>query len=158
MNDTKSPVIRRMVAADAEALADLFATWHKPVEQFDGYYLEQLLDKRLIFVALQPEITMMGYVTLVWQSDYTQFWRRTIPEIKDLNVMTPFQQRGIGTALIAACEEAARERHYIQIGISVVQGDPDYAAANRLYPALGYVPDGFGITPHDNELHLVKKL
>lgn len=33
-----------------------------------------------------------------------------------------------------------------------------YAAANRLYTKLGYIPDGRGITPHDNELHLIKDL
>jgi GNAT superfamily N-acetyltransferase len=151
-------IIRRMVSADAEALADLFETWHKPIEQFEQYYLDMLLDKRLVLVALRPHIGLMGYVTLVWQSDYTVFWQRSVPEIKDLNVMSQFQKRGIGSALIYTCEQAARERRYVWIGISVVQYDPDYDAANRLYPALGYVPDGFGITRADNELHLVKTL
>ncbi|MCU0512847.1 MAG: GNAT family N-acetyltransferase [Anaerolineae bacterium] len=150
--------IRSLLATDAEALAELFAPWHKPLSQFEQYYLEQLLDKRLVLVALSPAAGPMGYVTILWESPYTHFWRRGIPEIVDLNVMTAYQRRGVGSALIARCEAQARQRGYRRLGISVVQADPDYAAARRLYPALGYVPDGFGLTPEDHELHLFKTL
>lgn len=153
------PPIRKMQGRDVEGLTDLYP--EKGAEQFESYYVEHLQDKRTVFVAVaksdEGEFTYFGYVTLVWESGYTQFWRRNIPEIVDLNVAAPYRKQGIGSDLIAACENFAREKGYPTLGISVEQS-PDYAAANRLYPALGYAPDGFGITEHDNELHLVKSL
>jgi GNAT superfamily N-acetyltransferase len=158
MPDLLPPVmIRPMRSADSEALAELFAAWHKSSEQFERYYLEQLQEQRLVLVAQYPTVGQVGYVTIVWESQYEQFWRRNIPEIVDLNVMTPFQKQGVGTALLHACEEQAGQRGYRTLGISVVQS-ADYAPAERLYRALGYVADGFGVTPHDNELHLIKTL
>ena len=151
-----SLVIRRMVSADSEALAQTFEEWHKPLSQFENYYLEHLLEKRLVLVAWLHE-EAIGYTTLMWESHYTHFWRRRIPEVVDLNVWPTYQRQGIGTALIARCESEAKQRGYSTLGISVVQ-DNDYAKAERLYRALGYEPDGFGITQEDNELHLVKKL
>jgi len=152
--------IRKMTARDQDRLHALFA--EKSDSLYETYYVEQLTEKRLLLVAYeQPEdapMQLYGYVTLLWESPYTQFWRRNVPEIVDLNVIATQRQQGIGTQLIRACETHARERGYSRIGISVVQDDPDYAAARRLYPQLGYEPDGFGITAHDNELHLWKTL
>lgn len=159
MNDYLQHItIRKMIATDAGAIAEVFETWHKTVEQYERYYLEQLLNKRLVLVAVHPDDGITGYVTILWESNYSHFWRRSIPEIVDLNVWPSFQRRGIGTALIRACEIQAKQRGYSIMGISVVQDDPDYAAARRLYPALGYIPDGFGVTPEDNELHLILNL
>ena len=153
---TSSLVIRRMASSDSEALAETFLEWHKPLSQFENYYLEHLLEKRLVLVALLDD-EAVGYTTLVWESPYTHFWRRRIPEVVDLNVWPTYQRQGIGTALIARCESEAAKRGFSHLGISVVQSD-EYAKAERLYRALGYEPDGFGITEEDNELHLVKKL
>jgi GNAT superfamily N-acetyltransferase len=153
---TRALLIRPMISSDAEALAETFETWHKPVSQFEGYYLDHLLGKRLVLVAWLDEMAI-GYTTLMWESHYSHFWRRRIPEIVDLNIWPTYQQRGYGTALIARCEAEAKQRGYPIMGISVEQSD-DYAKAERLYRALGYEPDGFGITPEDNELHLTKLL
>jgi len=151
--------IRKMQRRDQEPLAERFP--HKREGRFEEYYLEHLQNLRVLFVAYEKredeEPRYLGYVTLQWESKYTQFWRRTIPEITDLNVAEPYRKQGIGSALIAACETEARRAGFSTIGISVEQSE-EYAAANRLYPTLGYEPDGHGITPDDNELHLVKKL
>jgi GNAT superfamily N-acetyltransferase len=151
--------IRKMQSRDLEPLAELFP--HKREGRFEDYYLEHLQGQRLLFVAYEvpeeSEPIYYGYVTLQWESQYTQFWRRNIPEITDLNVAKTHRKQGVGSALIAACEAAARKAGFSIIGISVVQSE-EYEAANRLYPALGYEPDGHGITPDDDELHLVKKL
>jgi len=152
--------IRKMQRRDQEPLAEQFP--HKREGRFEDYYLDQLQGKCILLVAYDAsaeadEPRYLGYVTLQWESTYTQFWRRGIPEIADLNVMEARRKQGIGSALITACEDAAREAGYEAIGISVVQSE-EYAAANRLYPALGYEPDGFGITRSDNELHLMKSL
>jgi GNAT superfamily N-acetyltransferase len=151
-----SLLIRRMISSDAEAIAETFDSWHKPVSQFEAYYMDQLLEKRLVLIAWIDDVAI-GYTTILWESSYSQFWRRRIPEIVDLNVWPTYQKQGIGTALIARCEAEARQRGYIVMGISVEQSE-DYTKAERLYRALGYEPDGFGITPEDNELHLIKSL
>jgi GNAT superfamily N-acetyltransferase len=152
-------LIRKMQGRDIEKLIALFP--EKPEAQFDNYYIEHLQEKRVVLVACEKDddgqYSYFGYVTLLRESGYTQFWRRNIPEIVDLNVVEAARKQGIGSALIAACEDVAHEKGHTSIGISVEQS-PDYADANRLYPKLGYKPDGFGITSHDNELHLVKKL
>lgn len=152
--------IRRMQASDQEGLLALFP--EKPNDQYENYYIEHLTDKRLVLLAydkLEDEpMLIYGYVTLVWESHYDHFWRRRIPEIVDLNVLKPYRNQGIGRLLIQACEKAAKAKNYEKIGISVVLDDPDYAAARHLYPKVGYVEDGFGITAHDNELHLWKNL
>lgn len=153
---TSALLIRPMITSDAEALAETFETWYKPVSQFENYHLEHLLGKRLVLVAWLDE-SAIGYTTLMWESHYSQFWRRRIPEIVDLNIWPTYQRRGYGTALIARCESEAKQRGYSTMGISVVQSD-EYAKAERLYRALGYEPDGFGITSEDNELHLIKPL
>lgn len=161
--------IRKIRSTDQEPLAHSFAVMNKTLEKFEQYYLDALLQKRVVFVALMSQSQTptddnetiqvpVGYVTLMWESPYTQFWRRRIPEIVDLNVVPQYRQQGIGSALIRACEDEARQHGYQKIGISVVQDDPDYAPARRLYPQLGYEPDGYGITRLDNELHLWKSL
>lgn len=153
------PSVRKLQNRDIEGLIDLFP--NKREGRFEEYYLEHLQDKRTVLVAVEKneegEQTYFGYVTVLWESAYTQFWRRNIPEIVDLNVAEAYRKQGIGSALIAACESIVREKGYPTIGISVEQSDI-YAEANRLYSKLGYQADGFGITPADNEVHLIKTL
>ena len=56
-----------------------------------------------------------------------------------LSVLPAYQKRGIGTALIKAGHQIAKENGY---GYSVVLGSEKY------YPRVGYVPaDTWGITP-----------
>lgn len=153
---TADVTIRRMQENDIGGIISTFARWHKKREQYQQYFAEQQEGGRLVLVALSKE-TIVGYGTIVWNSGYEPFRRGGIPEIVDLNVITDYQRQGIGTALIRSAERIVAQRSKTMIGISVEQS-PAYAAANRLYPKLGYVPDGRGITPNDNELHLVMVL
>ncbi len=148
--------IRPMTERDIDGIVRTFAVWNKPRAQYQRYLNEQLMGERTVLVAWRGN-KVVGYVTIVWESSYEPFRRQGIPEIVDLNVMTEYQRQGIGTALIHAAERVALQHSKTVIGISVIQS-PEYAAANRLYPQLGYVPDGEGITPFDNELHLTKVL
>jgi GrpB-like predicted nucleotidyltransferase (UPF0157 family)/ribosomal protein S18 acetylase RimI-like enzyme len=138
------------------ALAETFRPWHKPVEQFGLYLTEQERGERQVMVAGVGSQTV-GYATLVRESAYPPFRTAGIPEVVDLNVITGHQCRSIGSALVWKCEVAAASGGAKAIGISVVQSD-DCAAANALYPRLGFEPDGRGITAADNELHLTKEL
>ncbi|MCL4490150.1 MAG: GNAT family N-acetyltransferase [Chloroflexi bacterium] len=145
-----------MQEGDAEGIAETFAVWHKPREQYEKYFAEQQQDRRVVVLAVSRE-RVVGYVTVVWDSDYAEFRRQGIPEIVDLNVIDEHQGRGIGRRLIGAAEQIARRRQKTRIGISVEQS-PAYVVPNRLYPQLGFVPDGKGTTAEDNGLHLVKVL
>ena len=149
-------VVRQMQEHDIEKLFATFTRWQKPREKFQRYFVEQQQDKRIILVALYDE-DIVGYTTLVWQSGYEPFQRQAIPEIVDLNVITAHQGQGIGTRLIRAAEQIVVQHSRPTIGISVEQMGT-HLAANKLYPKLGYVPDGNGITLRDNELHLIKRL
>jgi ribosomal protein S18 acetylase RimI-like enzyme len=52
-----------------------------------------------------------------------------------LRVMTPFQGRGLGTALIHEGERLLREREYESVSIAAAKDNP---GARRLYERLGY--------------------
>ena len=149
--------IHLMTEADIDGIVATFAVWHKYRPQYERYLAEQERDARTVFVARDGE-TIVGYGTLVWQPGYVYFRDQNIPEIMDVNVITDYQKQGIGTALIRRCEQEAAARGYRAIGTSTVMDDPDYANARHLYPKLGYTPDGYGITPEDNEIHLTKAL
>jgi GNAT superfamily N-acetyltransferase len=148
-------VIRRMVADDIDALARAFAGWGKKRPQYERYFEEQRRGERVVLVARVGD-EVAGYGTLVWNSGYEPFRLEGIPEIMDLNVIEPCQRRGIGSSLIRAAEGLAAGRSKTVIGIGVGM-TPDYDAARRLYPKLGYVPDGRPITP-DHELYLTRRL
>ena len=148
--------IRQMMADDIDRIAHAFTKLGKERAQYKRYFNEQERGDRLVLVALYRE-EIVGYATVVWYSGYEPFLQEGTPEIVDLNVITEHQRRGIGTALIHTAEHIAVQHSMTIIGISVEQS-PIYAKANRLYLKLGYIPDGRGITQHDNELHLIKKL
>lgn len=145
-----------MAEADLEAIVGAFAAWHKDKHHLQLYLRQQKRGERVALVALNGE-TVAGYGTLVWASLYEPFRQAGIPEIVDLNVAPEQQGRGIGTTLIRALERSAAGRGLRRVGISVAQ-IPNYAAANRLYPYLGYVADGLGVSEEDGELHLVRTL
>ena len=145
-----------MTESDVSAIARTFERWHKPAGQYEAYYAEQVRGERDVLLA-RFEGEIVGYVTLLASSGYAPFREQGIPEIADLNVIGEHQHKGIGSALIREAEHQARMRGSAAVGIAVEQS-PAYAAANRLYPYLGFRPDGLGVTPSDNELHLLKPL
>ncbi|MBI5447470.1 MAG: GNAT family N-acetyltransferase [Gammaproteobacteria bacterium] len=128
---------------DEIALAFKQTGWHKPKSIYEAYLKEQLSGHRSVLIARDTG-KFCGYVTLKWVSDYLFFSEKNIPEIADLNVLPQYQKKGIGTKLIQACEDLARERErkVIGLGVGLIA---DYGSAQRLYVHLGYVPDGRGL-------------
>lgn len=148
--------IAQMAEPDIVAIANTFERWRKTVRQFEEYFAQQQRGERYVFVAKLAD-TVVGYVTLLASSGYPPFREQKMPEIADLNVINEHQRKGIGSALVYAAERLARQRGNAAVGIGVEQS-PAYEAANRLYPHLGFEPDGRGITASENELHLLKPL
>ena len=142
--------IKLLKKGDINTIVNAFATsnWTtKPASTFENYFLEQKLQERIIWLAYHNNV-FAGYVTLLWKSEYPYFQESNIPEIKDLNVLPNFRNKGIASALLDIAEKKAQTR-FDKIGISVGLYS-DYGSAQRLYVKRGYVPDGKGIT-YDNK-------
>lgn len=137
--------IRQLSPDDVDAIAGTFAPWNKRREQYVRYLAEQQAGERVTLVAVSGG-RVIGYTNVLWRSGYARFSEGGIPEINDLNVIGECQNRGVGRALIGEAERVAagRGKQVIGIGVGLT---PDYAAAQHLYPRLGYVPDGQGAHP-----------
>lgn len=134
-----------MTAHDVPALTEAFASWGKPPDQYERYWMENEDGERVTFIAF-IDGAVAGYGNLEWRSDYAPFGEHDIPEITDLNTLEQYRKRGVASAIIAACEALARKDGKPIIGIGVGK-TPDYGNAQRLYPKLGYVFDGCGRQP-----------
>lgn len=150
--------LRQMIESDVEKLARAFAHWNKTREQYARYWLEHRQDKRTTLVAVSSG-QVVGYANLLWHSGYLGFQRSGIPEINDMNVVEQFQRRGIASALVREAERLVCEQGKRTTGIGFGL-TADYGPAQRLYPKLGYIPDGKGAqhTPEGDVLFLVKDL
>jgi GNAT superfamily N-acetyltransferase len=138
------PVIRLMGESDPETVTAAFTAlgWHKPTALYRRYLAEQEEGRRLAFVA-EWRGEFVGYVTLVWVSEYRPFAERQIPEISDLNVLPAHRRQGIGNARLDRAESAASARStVVGLGVGLYA---DYGAAQRIYARRGYLPDGRGI-------------
>lgn len=77
----------------------------------------------------------VGHAHLAWSGTHLR-----LPEIQDMFVLPELRARGIGTALVRAAEQLARDRGWERISLSVsLDGNP---AARRLYERLGYADAG----------------
>lgn len=137
--------IRSFTKKDIDVLVNEFSkhNWLKPKSTFEQYWQEQTNNERLIWLALYKE-QLAGYVTLKWDSFYTPFLDRNIPEIMDLNVLPPYRNKGIGSLLLCTAEnEASTRNNSVGLGVGLYK---DYGNAQQLYIRKGYIPDGLGIT------------
>jgi len=107
------------------------------------YLEERRAGVRDLLVACEAGAAI-GYVTLLWRSHYPPFAEARIPEISDMVVAEAARRRGMGAALIGACEQRAALAGYRTMGIGVGLY-ADYGSAQRLYVRLGYKPDGRGV-------------
>jgi GNAT superfamily N-acetyltransferase len=77
----------------------------------------------------------VGHAHLAWSGTHLQ-----LPEIQDMFVLPELRERGIGTTLVHAAEQAARDRGWGRMSLSVSRdGNP---SARRLYEGLGYTDAG----------------
>lgn len=86
---------------------------------------------------------VIGYLAIVWESNYAGFRSRGIPLVHQVAVAGPFRRRGVATLLLDAAEQLALDRGIATLGITVGLSD-EYGPAQRLYGRRGYIPDGRG--------------
>ncbi len=137
--------LRPLNENDIPTIVSEFAkhNWPKPAATFQNYLTEQTNNTRCVWVAFY-QTHFAGYVTLKWDSPYPPFNKQGIPEIMDLNVLPPYQKKGIGSILIDTAEiEATKRTKRIGLGVGLY---PGYGNAQKLYIARGYQPDGLGVT------------
>lgn len=137
--------IRAICESDIPMIVREFARhqWPKPVSTFETYCKEQCQQERLTWLAFYQD-NFAGYVTLKWSSFYQPFSKLKTPEIMDLNVLPPYQKKGIGSALLDLAERTARKKSMVVgIGVGLYSG---YGNAQKLYIARGYQLDGLGVT------------
>jgi ribosomal protein S18 acetylase RimI-like enzyme len=137
-------MIRNMRFDDCNVISSVFKLqgWEKPVEQYEKYY-QEVLEQRRDVIVVEFEGEFVGYLTIVWESEYTPFREQRIPEIVDLNVLLKFRNRGFASKLIDEAERRIAKRcDYAGIGVGLL---PDYGLAQRLYVKRGYIPDGNGV-------------
>lgn len=145
-------ILDSLSESDINNIVDAFKSigWNKPRSLYENYLQEQSNATRSVIVA-KTDDKFCGYVTMKWKSDYPAFNEKEIPEIVDLNVLPQYQNRGIGTQLIQACETMAIEQGITTMGIGVGM-TADYGNAQRLYVCLGYMPDKRGLHYKNKQL------
>jgi GNAT superfamily N-acetyltransferase len=119
------------------------AAW-KSDGRWSRYLTEQNQGLRLVLLA-EAAGAIVGYGSLAWVSQNPFFRRARIPEIQDLVVAEHYRGAGVGTRLVRALEDRARDAGCLRVGIGVGLYR-DYGAAQRLYWRLGFVPDGQGVS------------
>ncbi len=136
--------IRKLRENDCANIVSAFEIqgWNQKLSHFQNYLDEQKKKKRDVLIATSND-EFLGYLTIVWNSNYPPFRETAIPEIVDFNVLDKYQKHGVGSKLLDAAENAIKKvSEYAGIGVGLF---PDYGNAQRLYVKRGYIPDGLGI-------------
>ncbi|WP_185225961.1 GNAT family N-acetyltransferase [Chryseobacterium indologenes] len=149
--------IRNIIKEDCEIISEAFKkqNWNKPIELYHIYLKEQYEGKRITLV-LYYESEFAGYLTILWNSEYSFFHENSIPEIQDLNVLIKFRKRGIATKLMEHAENIiSKKSNIVGIGVGLTS---DYGNAQRLYIRRSYLPDGKGISQNGEYLSWGKEI
>lgn len=143
--------LRSMVKSDIKKLVDGFAEqgWHKSNELFSEYYNQQE-NKEILIIIAEIDSDVAGYVILLPYAKVGPFADKNIPEIVDFNVLIKYQKRGIGSRIMDAAENLAKEKSdYISLSVGLHNG---YGSAQRMYVKRGYIPDGTGVWYNGKQL------
>lgn len=143
-------IIRELTRNDFHDLDHKFgatSVYKRSLELWEKYLHQQQTKERLVKV-VEVANHAIGIGTLKIVSDYSQFKIENIPEINDVVIDAEYHGLGIGYALIQSFEQGAKELGYKKIGLAVGLYK-DYGKAQRLYAKMGYIPDGAGITYHN---------
>lgn len=139
--------IRSLQQQDIEALGDLYFPWSTRDETITKWirYLDEQQKEIRITCILESQGKILGYGSLLNQSEYPPFKKNGIPEIQDVWIFEGERHKGFGSILIRHLETLAAKSGHQKIGIGVGLYR-DYGSAQKLYFRMGYCPDGEGIS------------
>lgn len=144
--DIKKLTFRKCTLNDIDLLSAEFMKekYHKTPELFHSYLKDQESGVRDVWLVLNENNNYLGYMTVVWMSQYEHFKKAKIPEINDFNMLPTYQGLGIGSEFLNFIEHQVAQSHSkIGLGVGLTQ---DYGRAQRLYVKRGYLPDKQGVT------------
>lgn len=147
-NEQQNIRVRPLQEADiAKIVIHYSFPWSTPESTqsvWNKYYLEQQSGIRTVAL-LEKNHEILGYGSLLRQSECSRFLSNNIPEINAIWIHEAHRSQGFGTLLIQWIENLAKQEGYDQIGIGFGLY-ADYGPAQKLYFHLGFIPDGNGVT------------
>ena len=105
--------------------------------------VQDAADGKCVALAAVLDDVPVGYVCVYRKPDHGPFAETNAPEIHDFGVLLPHRRQGVGTHLMDAAEEIARQqcdRVWLAVGLHHW-----YGPAQRMYAKRGYMPDGSGV-------------
>ena len=141
--DVPGIAVQRVGEANSESTVRFLAKWVSNGEAGARSYLADHSEPQGASLVAAHGRDVIGYVAIVWESNYAGFRSRGIPLVHQIAVAGPYRRRGVATLLMDAAEQLARDRGIATLGITVGLFD-DYGPAQRLYGQRGYIPDGRG--------------
>ena len=88
----------------------------------------------------------VGYVAVIWESNYAGFRSRGIPLVHQISVSEPWRRRGVATLLMDVAEQRAADRGITTLGITVGLSD-EYGPARPCQKQFAELVTGFGFAP-----------
>lgn len=83
------------------------------------------------------------YINVYPDSKQGAFAKQGYPEIVDFGVLVKYRRNGVGSKLMDAAEQIAKEySDFVYLGVGMHNG---YGSAQRMYAKRGYIPDGTGV-------------
>lgn len=131
--------VREIRYTDQGALLETFP--NADPQQVQADQLAYMLGERLVLVArdTRADQHLVGVLKMQWQSDYTRFWQRHIPEIVAVQVVESDQTDQIIGQLISAAARIVHERGHRNIGWLLPSGTT--STWLKRAEALGFQPD-----------------
>lgn len=139
----RAEVAVQPAGADPESAVRFLSEWVTDGEAEARTYLADHSEPEGTSLIATRGSVVLGYVAIVWESNYEGFRKLGIPLLHQISVAQPHRRQGVATRLMDAAEELARDRGVGTLGITVGLFD-EYGAAQRMYARRGYVPDGRG--------------
>lgn len=136
-------LIRTMKNSDIPAICKAENDESDSSFRYFNKQLQHQQDKRCIALLALYQKQVAGYVYLYYQCNWGGLGNQGYPGIVDLAVIESFRRKGIGNKLMEIAEEVAADYNdlvYLDVGVN-----SDFGSAQRLYAALGYIPDGKGV-------------
>jgi GNAT superfamily N-acetyltransferase len=124
--------VQHVDEGNSEAAVRFFSGWVCDGEAGARRYLAGHVEPDGISLIATSGAEAVGYVAILWESNYAGFRSRGIPLVHQISVSEPWRRRGVATMLMDAAEQRAADRGTVTLGINV--GLFDRYGPTRLCP------------------------